>query len=199
MTAFLMLCAVAIPIALALPAADANQRPWLRFLIAIPVSIAAVLVPVLLFFFSAILTPEWRGPARCGWIDGFHIGKFALTPIALFATVALYRLEVIPMVRKPPRWVVLGVYCGAFTSILCYSFVFMCMDILNVFGASPKLNFFCYIPLWYFVRAVQLAVKSDLPVLQYLWTTIGMLPFWIGSAFWSRSEFAHLIRPTLIV
>ena len=185
----MLLFALAIPLALAYPATEAKQRPWLRFLIAIPVSIAAVLIPPLLFYLSAFLTPDWKGGARCGWIDGFHTGKFALTPIVLFATAALYRLEVIPIDGQPPRWVALGLYCGAFTSILCYSFGFACMDISD---AEAKLALICYIPIWYFVRAVQLAAKSNLPGLHYLLATLGMLPFWIGSAWWSRRVFEAL-------
>ena len=75
-------------------------------LIAIPISIAAVLAPLIVLYVSAVLTPDWKGSP---W---------------------------------PARWEVLGIYCGAFA-------------------------FVCYIPIWYSVRTVQLAVSSNLPDLYY--------------------------------
>jgi hypothetical protein len=123
-----------------------------------------------------------EGAARCGWVDGFHEGK------VLFATAALYRLEVMGA-DGGAGWVILGLYCGAVTSVLCQIFAFTCLDLREL---MPLILLVVYIPVSYCWRAVQLGRRWNLPFLNYLSATLGMLPFWIGSWYWSRTVFDAL-------
>jgi hypothetical protein len=175
-------------LSLGAPPAETNARRWLRLLIAIPTCFAGVLVPLILFALSLMETPLWKGAARCGWVDGFHVGKVALTPVVLFATAALYGLEVMGADGRA-RWVILGFYCGAVTSVICQIFAFTCLDSRDL---MPAMLVAVYIPIWYCVRAVQLGRRGNLAVLDYLSATLGMLPFWIGSWLWSRRVFDAL-------
>lgn len=124
-------------------------------------------------------------------MDGrFQTGKYALTPVALFATAALYRLEVIGLGAARPRWVPLGLFCGVVTSVLCQVFEFACVSLDGKLGWLRAA--LCYVPLWYGVRAVQWGLRAQLDALHYLWATLAMLPFWIGSWVWSQRVFQAL-------
>ena len=182
----LVFCLLAV--GLGVPGAVISDRPWLRLLAAIPISFVGIVVPLVLFALSLLFTPAWKGAARCGWVDGFHEGKVALTPIVLFATAALYRLEVMGA-NSRARWIILGLYCGAVTSVICQIFAFACLDLREL---MPLILLVVYIPIWYCWRAVQLGRRWNLPFLNYLSATLGMLPFWIGSWYWSRTVFDAL-------
>jgi len=171
-------------LALGLPA-------YFRGLKAIPVVLFGVIIPLALFGLSAGMLPDWKGACRCGWVDGFLIGKFALSPIVLFATVALcrYELALTPAGRRPERWVRWGLFSGAVTSVLCLNYGFLCMDVRAL---KVWLILACYVPLWYVGRAVYAEAKFPVAPWDYLWNTLGMVPFWVASWYWSHRVFEGL-------
>jgi hypothetical protein len=164
----------------------ADSRSWLRYLTAMLASFAGVMVPLAFFFLDSVYgTPSWKGACKCGWIDGFHQGKLALTPIVLFATGALYSLEVArPFGNEPSRSCRIGIYCGAFTSIACLGFGMLCVP------QGPGFLQFAlgYLSVWYCWRAVQINQRP----MDLVWATLGMLPFWLTSAYWSRLAYLQI-------
>lgn len=183
-----MLVAVALLFLVALtftPLVSRRRAGWPQLLHAILLSLVIVVIPLGVFTLSSVLLPSWQGAARCGWIDGFHSGKYALTPVVLFAIAALYRLEVNGGVQQP-RWVQWGLYSGAVTAVLCHVFAYACIVFEGNLGWLWAA--LCYVPVWYCVRAFQCGLNS----LQYLWTTLAMLPFWTASWFWSKSALQAL-------
>lgn len=178
-----------ILLGLALPPALA-ERSWKRFFIALLISVVVVVLPLLVFGFSAFLVPEWKGGCRHGWLDCFHVGKLALTPLVLVATAALYALEVLHVEHRTQPWIVRGISLGALVSTAC-----------SVFGlvvVEPRVEMWWwlvvpfYLAVWYSVRAVQLARLSGRNPLACL-TDLGLsIPFWLGSWIWSRLAYEAL-------
>jgi hypothetical protein len=70
---------------LALPASRHGRGFFRGFML----SFAVVILPLIFFFLSSLLEPDWKGACHHGWLDCFIPGKLALTPLALLATAAL--------------------------------------------------------------------------------------------------------------
>ena len=131
MTSILLLFFL-LAVGLAAPTRATSHGRWL---IASLICFAGIVVPLVLFALNPLALPEWKGAARCGWVDGFHKGELALTPVVLFAAAALYRLEVIGAAGRA-RWVILGLYCGAVSSVIFQIFAFTCLDIRGFWPAT---------------------------------------------------------------
>jgi hypothetical protein len=72
-----------------------------------------LIVPVVVFVLSVMMVPDWKGAALAGWLDGFHLGKLALSPLVLWGVVAAWAHEVLAPPPAPRRWVGLGYLAGA--------------------------------------------------------------------------------------
>src|SRR5688572_24578537 len=70
------------------------ERSLKRLLRAFISTAFGVLVPLMVFFASVLAIPDWKGECAHGWWDCFHLGKLALTPLVLWASLALYLVEV---------------------------------------------------------------------------------------------------------
>ncbi len=78
-----------------------------------------MLFPAAYFLLSAAMVPDWKGGARAGWLDGFHEGKLALSPLVLWAVVAAWADAVLPAPPARPAWRTLGLLAGALTAGVC--------------------------------------------------------------------------------
>ncbi len=78
-----------------------------------------IVLPLGYFWLSTAMVPDWKGAARAGWLDGFHQGKLALSPLVLWGVVAAWAEEVLPRPGPPARWRALGVLAGALAADLC--------------------------------------------------------------------------------
>src|SRR5580704_7230194 len=112
---FFILLMLAVPPAV-------NKKSWSCFIGAMILSFFVVVLPLFIFFFSAFLVPDWKGGCTHGWLDCFHMGKFALAPLALVATAALYSVEVLQVPNRMEKWIVLGIFSGAIISTVCLVF-----------------------------------------------------------------------------
>jgi hypothetical protein len=158
-----------------------------HFVTAAFLSFIGVILPLAVFFLSSYMVPEWKGACEHGWIDCFHLGKLALTPLVLWAMVSLYATD---MCHIPPTpFMVMGIFTGAIVSSVC--FVFGIISCTN----DPSL-LFLLVPLctsvWYGIRAGQLLLEFHPKLWTYLWTAMGSLPFWIGSIVWCRKTYLSL-------
>lgn len=191
---------ILVLLALALPPA-LKRKSWLRFFVALVLSFAVVVLPLFVFLASAFLVPDWKGGCNHGWLDCFIMGKLALSPVALFATAALYSVEVLRVENPTKKWIVLGIFSGAVVAVVCLVYGLTCL-------AEPRVHFGrldretwgwirwllvpLYVAIWYSVRAGQLVKASKLGPRAYLGTLLGSLPFWFGSILWSRNIYASL-------
>lgn len=180
-----------IPALLALPAAA--QKSWLRYLAATFICLAGVELPLLVYFASGFLTPDWKGDCPHGWVDCFILGKLALAPLVLLATAALYRLEILRGQRpqNPGRLMVCAVFLGAITATVCFVFGVVSLGWQSL-GWQKWLLVPGYMAVWYSVRARQLMRAAGLGFGNYFWAVVGSLPFWIASALWSKSIYSSL-------
>jgi hypothetical protein len=176
-----------LTVALALPPAIRELSVG-RFFVAAPLSVFGVIVPLTVYFLSALLVPEWQGACRHGWIDAFHLGKLALAPLVLWATAALYATDVLRLARPWRPWVRAGLLIGAVVSTACFLFGAVTVNDreLGRFLVVPL-----YVCLWYLARAASClrdgGSRGDLG-----WALLASVPFWIGSALWSRSIYVSL-------
>ena len=165
---------------------------WVRILKSASILLALGVVPVLVFLLSTFLAPDWKGACRCGWLSGFIVGKLALTPVVLYATVALCRLELNNAIhpnQPTDRQTIGAVFCGAVTSTLCVALGFFCLGNSGMPEAGI-LTVLSYIPTWYLWRAIHLA-RAGLSR-DYVSPALKMSPFWIGSAVWSYYFYLRL-------
>ena len=108
-------------ILLAIPPAW-KHKSWRRFFLAILLSFFGILLPLPVFWWSKYLVPEWKGGCTLGWVDCFHMGKIALTPFVIWATAALYAVEILGVRNRTRPWIVLGFLNGAIVSSMCALF-----------------------------------------------------------------------------
>src|SRR5262249_24775450 len=95
-----------LPLVMAL--AVPSKRPWYYFFLRFVVCLVGIVIPIAVFLVSALMTPEWVGEAKHGWMDCFPVGKLALTPIVLWASVSLYRFQVLESTRPVGKGIVQG-------------------------------------------------------------------------------------------
>jgi len=184
----IILCAVLI--ALATPPA-LEERSWKRFFICVVLSFAGVVLPLFVFFFSGFLVPDWKGGCPHGWLDCFHVGKLALTPLVLLATMTLYAEDIARRKNKGSGWVAMGFLTGAVTSSICLIIGLVIhkveLDRLHAWLLAPL-----YVSIWYSVRTIQW-IKAARPGFKaYAMTFFVSLPFWIGSILWSKKYYLSL-------
>lgn len=159
---------------------------WPHVPLAMVAAFFAVVLPLFVYFFSAFMVPEWKGACRHGWVDCFIVGKTAFFPFVLFATAALYRLDVLREPEPNKTWVVMGIYLGAIVATTCAVFGVVCIA-WQGWMLVPA-----YVAIWYFIRAVQLMRKSKISAGKYFWATMFTLPSWLTSWQWSRQVYESL-------
>jgi len=179
-----------ISLLLALPALileSSIKRLALAFL----ASSFGIVLPVLVFFFSAFLVPAWKGACPHGWLDCFHLGKLALAPVVLWATIALYAVEIGRLTPPISRDLVMGLFLGMLVAGVCFIY-----GVMTVGGQAKATRGYLVVPLytaiWYGIRLVQAHKYSRPNPAWYLVYLLGSLPFWIGGLMWSRRIFASL-------
>ncbi len=189
MIAYPCLILAAILSVLVLPAAF-GERSWKRFATTFFVSAFGVMLPLFIFLFSAALVPDWKGGCRHGWLDCFHQGKLALTPLVLWATAALYAVEV-SRTKPPTRWIRLALFVGATVAGMCFLY-----GLLSIGGSAGTMLLWLLVPfyvtVWHAIRAYQLMAVSQFKPVTYALTFCGSMPFWIGGLIWSRRIYESL-------
>lgn len=174
---------VIVAFGLSLPAAF-GVTSLKRYTGALAASVFGVVLPLVVFSFSAFLVPEWKGACQHGWLDCFHLGKLALAPLVLWATISLYAVEVCRL--QPPfnRAITLGLCFGAVIAGVCFVFGIAVVDrpvgLMSLWLLVPL-----YVGLWHGLRAWPAMTHSRPSVSAAVWTGVGSLPFWLGSWFWS--------------
>jgi len=162
-----------------------------RLSLAFLTSVFGVLVPLLVFFLSAFLTPEWKGGCPHGWLDCFHQGKLALAPVVLWALISFYVVEICRPTPPLARDFVMGLFLGGVVAAGCFLY-----GAATLHGESARMMICLIVPLymavWYGVRLVQAHRRTRPNPIWYLVYLLGSLPFWIGGLLWSRRIFATL-------
>ncbi len=179
-----------IGLALALPSL-LLERSLKRFTCAFLAAVFGILVPLMVFLFSAALTPEWKGNCPHGWLDCFHLGKLALAPVVLWAVISFYVREIWRPTGPLAREYVMGLFLGCGVAVGCFGYGAATMR-----DEAARMIIWLVVPLytaiWYGIRLVQAHRHIRPTGLQYLAYLLGSLPFWIGGLLWSRRIFASL-------
>jgi len=131
--------------------AERAFRPVILFLV-------GVVFPFLVFMASYFLVPEWKGACRFGWLDCFHAGKLALTPLVLWACAAFVKYNRCKPEDPIPAWVVLGLFMGAVVSSVCVVVEFLVAGFRSWMWLVP-----CYVSVWYAKLALEARWSSGLP------------------------------------
>ena len=171
---------------LALPAA-VKEKFGIRWLIAWIATLAGVVLPLFLFFFTSLCEPEWKGACVHGWVDCFCVGKLALVPVAIFATIALYTVEVLRVKDRTQTWIVVGMLQGMVLAFVCCGFSLICLPRTTWWQLVP-----IYVAVWYLVRAGQLIWESRIRFNRYFFPVLGALPFWVVSWLWAYLDYKSL-------
>jgi hypothetical protein len=181
---------IIVAFGLSLPAAF-GVTTLKRYSGALAASAFGVVLPLVVFCFSAFLVPEWKGGCEHGWLDCFHLGKLALTPLVLWATASLYAVEVCRL--RPPfnRAVTLGLWSGAVIAGVCFVFGIVVLR-QRLSTMSLLLLVPLYVAVWHGLRASQAMAHSRPSASAAVWTGVGSLPFWLGSWFWSWNVYDSL-------
>jgi len=167
-----------------------RDKSWRTFLVAAGKAAMATALPLFAFVMSALFVPEWKGACRFGWVDCFHSGKFALSPLVLWAAAALYAVEVWGAKRPHHWWIVLGVYLGATISVVC--FIHGAATIREQGWLWVGLVIPLYVSVWYVARGIQMLSSSPLSLWAYVGGWLASIPFWVASVILSRSEYLRL-------
>jgi len=167
-----------------------KEKSWKRFFAGIFLSFFGILLPLVFFVLSALLTPEAKDLCHNGPIDCFHTGKLALIPFVLWASAALYAVEIY-RARKPTRaWMVQGLILGAIISTTCT--VFGIITHWPDAGSLVCLFVPLYTSIWYIARTSQ-ALRNQPPDAVNLTVALASsLPFWALSVFWSYKTYLKL-------
>lgn len=179
----LILYVLAIPMGI-------KKKSWLWLIPGMALSFLVVVLPLFFFFLSSVMVPEWKGACRFGWLDCFIVGKLALSPLVLWATVALYTIEVLRMDVSKSRLTAAAIFIGAIVAWVCFVFGLTCLD-HEAATSIPMLVPF-YIAVWYTIRTAFLMRAGHFDFLTYLVAAVGTVPFWLGSWLWSQKTFQSL-------
>jgi hypothetical protein len=178
-----------IVLLLALPALF-QEPPIVRFGRALLVSAFGVVLPLAVFCLSAFLVPDWKGACRHGWVDCFHLGKLALLPVVLWATGALYAVEVSGVAPRANRSVVLALFSGATLAAVCFLHGLVVVDKRS--GTVLFLAVSLYIAVWHGLRAYQFQRVSRCGPWWFIAALLGGVPFWFGAVIWSHEIYYSL-------
>lgn len=159
--------------------------PWWRYFLNVLVIFLGIVVPLVWFGLSSMLTPDSKSACELGWLHCFVTGKLALVPLVFWACASFYALEVMRLERFG-SWLPLGLGSGVVVSAVCLLQGLACLkDTLDAVWAwiVPV-----YTPLWYgwaFRRSWRIQKPSSSGL---KWTVLGSLPAW-GVSVW----FSHRI------
>jgi len=181
---------------LALPPA-LIRKSWTQFWIGFILSPFAVVLPLAFFFLSTFLAPDAKDVCTSGPIDCFQVGKLALTPFVLWASAALYAVEIVDVRNASRPWVVNGLILGAIISSVCTLFgVFtQCrnsLDLLGDKGVMICLLVPLYTSIWYIARAVYAVRTHPVASTKLILALTSSLPFWALSVWWSYKTYVSL-------
>jgi len=178
---------ISILLALALPPAlKAKSRKV--FFFALFIAAFGVLLPLFSYLFSVIYMPWWKGGANYGWINTFHVGKFALLPLLVWGLAALYVLEIRPHQIKTPAWISLGLFLG-----LSVCIAWLVQGAFTIPRSDRVLLLIpLYLPFWLGWRTIQTIRSSKLGLWPYIYAMLGSIPFWVYSVIWSKNEYNKL-------
>jgi len=154
------------------------------------VSFFGVMLPLFVFFLSSFLIPEWKGGCTYGWVDCFYLGKLALSPIVLWATGALYAVELFEPGRLRDKDAALALFLGSIVAGVCFLFGLLYAPELK--GISLFLFVPFYIAVWHGFRAWKLRSTFGSDPLPWMLVFIGSIPFWVWSVIWSKQLYANL-------
>jgi len=167
-----------------------HAKSWKRFFLSMILSAVGIIFPLFIFITSMFLVPDWKGGCRYGWIDCFHIGKLALTPLVLWACAAFYVVQILKPKPKPRAWVDLGLFIGAVISTVCLIFGVI------LHSSRNELTWWLLVPLyvsiWYCFLFIRTFRGSGLNPIAYLMTLALSGPFWIMSVIWSKKNYLSL-------
>jgi hypothetical protein len=174
-----------VPLLLAAP--FGVREGWRRFVVEALRWLMVVWVPLIVFFLSTGMSPEWKGEATFGALSCWIEGKIWLTPMVVWACAALYAGA---LGYRGPGWVA-GLVSGgiAATSCAVYGLVVM-----------PKTDgptvLFLLVPVYtavVYVRAAVLAVR-DAGISRWSVAAVGAvgLPSFILSAVEAQKIYAEL-------
>jgi hypothetical protein len=181
----LLLVALVVAISPAL-----GDRSWKRFFSAACLSFGGIVFPLFIFVMSAILVPEWKGGCLHGWLDCFAVGKFALTPLVLWACAAFYVTQILRSSGSSKAWVVLGLFMGVIVSVVCFVFglvMYALPDLRLIFLLVPL-----YVFIWYSTLCARAIRASGLRVRTYIIAFLGSLPLWWLSVILSKKHYLSL-------
>ena len=164
-----------------------------------------VVLPLTEFLVSLLFGPECKAGAPNGAVHLYQAGKVTLLPIALWATAALYAVEVLRRV-PPPRWAAWGIVSGAVVCIVTFLF-FLIVDMRPVLdagrpwrpltahdlvGVAIASSFPGYVTAWYVWRAWQLVGTERVGTSDVLAVLTINGPFWLATAWNTRRIFDAL-------
>lgn len=171
-----------------------------RLALALLAVVFGIVVPLLVFLFSAFLTPEWKGGCPNGWLDCFHLGKLTLAPVVVWATISLYAVEICPLKQPLARDFVMGLFLGCVVAGSCFLY-----GLATLRDDSTRMIVMLIVPLytaiWYGIRLIQAHKHTQPDSIWYSLWLLGSLPFWFAGLMWSRRIFATLpdARPECFV
>lgn len=168
------------------------EKSWTRLAKATLLFATGISLPLLTFFLSAYLLPDWKGESPCGWLGCFHLGKLTLTPFILWACAAFYTVQVSHPNAPAPKWAVMGLLAGAIISSICFIIGLFILDVVYSEWAGGMV-IPLYTAIWYSVLFFRHFKHAELSKRDYMPPLIGMIPFWVASLLISYKH--HLSLP----
>lgn len=170
------------------------SRSVKSFLVALFHSIFGIVLPLLVFLFSSFFAAQSKNEAVHGWIDCFWVGKLALAPLVLWATVSFFATRIYRVEKPEAPQFVLGYFLGAIVSCACLVMGFI--SISHELRSNGLFSYWMLVPIyvaiWYSTSAVALMAKARLKPKTYLTALAGSSPLWVASVWWSRMYYESL-------
>lgn len=151
---------------------------------------AGIGYPLLIFLMSILMMPGSKAECRFGWLDCFVEGKLALTPLIFWSCAAFYAAQFRGNGDPPEKWIVWGLFMGAFVSGVCFTWEWLRINFMDGF------NWFLLVPLyvciWYATVCIRLFRKVEFDASDGIKTFLLAAPFWLLSGAWSYQIYRSL-------
>ncbi len=179
----------------ALHRADTGPRKLLHLLVASAKVSLLIVIPFFYMAMNGLGGPYSKAEAQNGWLDCYGAAMPAMLPLFIWASIAIWAVEVPPR-QRPTRspFVSLGLVVG----IMYHGTIAVIHAMTQTTSGFNGGDFlvmsttFAFVPVWFLCRFILEFPRQVAPVWSYFLTILGSMPLWWWGLYRAKTKYAQL-------